>query len=239
MNTPNRHARAYPHDAVQEIADDVFAVRGSLLMNPLIRISRNMTVIRHAGELSLINPIRLNEAGIAELQRLGKISRILTLGALHGIDDAWYRDHFGVECWARPGSLKYPLPATYRLLDEGQPLPFPDARLFCFHGTQPESALLLRRGKGLLITCDAVQHYGDYRHASPVAKVLLPLLGFPKTTLVGPIWLKAVTPAGGTMRKDFERLLELQFDSLFAAHGSFLPDGAHCAVEAAVRKAFG
>lgn len=207
-------------------------------MNPLIRISRNMTVIRHAGELSLINPIRLNEAGITALQHLGTISRILTLGALHGIDDAWYRDHFGVECWARSGSLKYPLAAGCRLLDERQPLPFPEAQLFCFRGTQPESAVLLRRGEGLLLTCDAIQHYGDYRHASPVAKMLLPFLGFPKTTLVGPMWLKAVTPSGGSMRKDFERLLELQFDSLFAAHGSFLSEGAHSAVEAAVRKAF-
>jgi len=234
-----RHAPAYPHDDVLEIAHDVFAVRGSLSMNPLVRISRNMTVVRHAGELSLINPVRLNEAGIGALQRLGRIRRIVTLGALHGIDDAWYRDHFDVECWARPGSRKYPAPDDYRLLDEQQPLPFPDAQLFCFRGTQPESALLLRRGRGLLLTCDAIQHYGDYRHASPVARLLLPLLGFPQTTLIGPIWLKAVTPAGGTMRGDFERLLELEFDSLFAAHGSFLPEGAHRAVEAAVRKAFG
>jgi hypothetical protein len=236
---PGAHAPAYPHDAVQQIADDVFAVRGSLLMNPLIRISRNMAIVRHGGELSLINPIRLNDAGLGALQRLGKIRRIVTLGAMHGLDDAWYREQFGVECWARPGSRKYPSPVDCRLLDEQQLLPFPDAQLFCFHGTQPESALLLARGQGLLLTCDAIQHYGDYHHASPVAKLVLPLLGFSKTTLIGPIWLKKVTPAGGTLRGDFERLLQLKFDSLFGAHGSFLPAGAHVAVEAAVRKAFG
>lgn len=233
------HAPAYPHDPVQEIAEDVFAVRGSLLMNPLIRISRNMAVVRHAGELSLINPVRLNDAGIDALERLGRIRRIMTLGALHGIDDAWYRARFGVESWARAGSRKYPPPQDYRTLGEQHPLPFPDAQLFCFHGTQPEAALLLRRGAGLLLTCDAIQHYGDYRHASPAAKLLLPLLGFPKTTLIGPIWLKAVTPPGATMLAEFQRLLALKFDSLFAAHGSFLPEGAHAAVEAAVRKTFG
>lgn len=233
------HPPAYPHDALQEIADDVFGVRGSLLLNPLIRISRNMAVVRHAGELSLVNPIRLNEAGIAALQRLGKVRRILTLGALHGRDDAWYRNRFGVESWARPGSSRYPAVPGHHLLDEQQPLPFPQAQLFCFRGTEPESALLLGRGPGLLLTCDAIQHYGDYHHASPAAKLLLPLLGFPKTTLIGPIWLKAVTPAGGSLRGDFERLLQLPFDSLFAAHGSLLPEGAHRAVELAVRKAFG
>lgn len=233
------HAPAYPHDPLQEIADGVFAVRGSLRMYPLIGISRNMTVVRHAGELSLINPIRLNDAGLSALQGLGRIRRIVSLGALHGLDDAWWRAHFDVECWARPGSRKYPPPEGYRLLDEQANLPFPDAQAFCFNGTQPETALLLRRGPGLLLTCDALQHYGDYHRASPAARLLLPLLGFPKTTLVGPIWLKAVTPPGASMRADFERLLALRFDSLFAAHGSYLPSGAHAAVQAAVRKAFG
>ena len=239
MKERSVHPPAYPHDAIVEIAPDVFAVRGSLVMNPLIRISRNMAIVRHAGELSLINPIRLDEAGVAALQRLGAIRRIVTLGALHGQDDAWYRERFDVECWTRPGSRRYPALEGYRLLDEHQPLPFPDARLLCFQGTQPESALLLQRGRGLLLTCDAIQHYGDYRHASAVARMLLPLLGFPRTTLVGPMWLKEVTPAGGSMRGDFERLLQLEFDGLFAAHGSFLPEGAHRAVGLAVRKAFG
>lgn len=239
MNSPARHAPAYPHDAFQEIADDVFALRGSLLLNPLIRISRNMTVVRHAGELSLVNPVRLNEAGIEALQRLGRVRHLVSLGALHGIDDAHYRARFDVSCWARPGSRKYPPPVGHQRLDEAQPLPFPGAQAFCFQGTQPETALLLQRGAGLLLTCDAIQHYGDYHHASPMARLLLPLLGFPKTTLIGPIWLKAVTPPGASMRGDFERLLQLKFDSLFAAHGSFLPTGAHQAVEAAVRKAFG
>jgi hypothetical protein len=238
MGEPQPHAPAYPHDAVEAIGDDVFAVRGSLLMGPLLRISRNMAVVRHAGELSLINPIRLNDHGIAALQQLGRIKRIVTLGALHGIDDAWYRQQFGVECWTRPGSRRYPPPAGYHRLDESTPLPFPDAQVFCFNGTQPESAILLTRGAGLLLTCDAIQHYGDYRHASTAARLLLPLLGFPKTTLVGPIWLKAVTPPGGSMRADFERLLQWRFDRLFAAHGSLLPSGAHAAVQAAVRKAF-
>lgn len=232
------HAPAYPHDAIQPIADEVFAVRGSLLLNPLIRISRNMAIVRQDGELSLINPLRLNDAGMAALQRLGRIRRIVSLGALHGIDDAWYRQQFQVETWARPGSRKYPPPPGYRLLDPTQPLPFAGARLFCFHGAQPESALLLDRGEGLLLTCDALQHYGDYHQHSAMARLVMPFIGFPKTTLVGPIWLKAVTPAGSSLRADFERLLQWRFDSLLSAHGSLLATGAHAAAEAAVRKAF-
>jgi hypothetical protein len=83
-----------------------------------------------------------------------------------------------------------------------------------------------------------VQHYGDYHQHSPFAKMVMPFIGFPKTTLVGPIWLKEVTPRGGSLRGNFERLLQWRFDSLMSAHGSFLARGAHAAVAAAVRKAF-
>ena len=66
----------------------------------------------------------------------------------------------------------------------------------------------------------------------------MPLIGFPKTTLVGPIWLKMMTPAGGSLETEFRRLLELEFDSLLSAHGSLLRGGAHEAVAQAVDRAF-
>jgi hypothetical protein len=207
-------------------------------MNPLIRISRNMGIVRHDGALSLINPIRLNEAGVAELERLGKVKRIIRLGSLHGLDDAWYVNSFDAEFWCRSGSQKYPLPVIDVELRESEPLPFPNAKLFCFNCLQPESALLLERGNGLLLTCDAIQHYGDYRHMSPLARMILPFIGFQKTTIVGPIWLKAMTPEGGSLRDDFDKLLTLDFDSLLSAHGSFLHTGARRAVEAAISRAF-
>jgi len=232
------HAPAYPHDDPTEIAPDVFLVRGSLRMNPLIRISRNMTIVRQDGELSLINPIRVDERGLAALRRLGRVRRIVSLGALHGIDDPWWRDTHGVETWVRAGSSRYPAPAEHRPLEPGRPLPFADARLFAFGSIEPESAILIERGNGLLLTCDSLQHYGDYRHMSPAARVVLPFIGFPKRMVVGPIWLKAMTPPGGSLRGDFERLLEWRFDSLVAAHGSFLPAGAHRAARAAVDAAF-
>jgi len=123
--------------------------------------------------------------------------------------------------------------------DESTELPFPDATLFCFQGlVQPEAALLLRRGPGLLITCDSIQNYGDYRFNNLPARLLMPLIGFPKTTLVGPIWTKMMTPEGGSLESEFRRLLELDFDQLLSAHGSLLETGAHQACERAVDKMF-
>ena len=66
----------------------------------------------------------------------------------------------------------------------------------------------------------------------------MPWIGFPKTTVVGPIWLKLMTPAGDSLADEFERLLEMDFDALLAAHGSWLESGARESVRAAVHRAF-
>jgi hypothetical protein len=66
----------------------------------------------------------------------------------------------------------------------------------------------------------------------------MPFIGFPKTTVVGPIWLKIMTPEGGSLQTEFERLLTLDFDRLLSAHGSLLTSGAKDSVAAAIRRAF-
>ncbi|MHC4507073.1 MAG: hypothetical protein ACYTFI_27640, partial [Planctomycetota bacterium] len=83
-----------------------------------------------------------------------------------------------------------------------------------------------------------IQHYGDYRHNSLLARLVMPFIGFPRTTIVGPVWLKLMTPEGGSLESEFRRLLGLDFDTLLSAHGSLLRGGAHAAVERAVDRAF-
>ena len=232
-------APAYPHGSPQPIADDVFVVRGSIKMNPIIRISRNMVVIRHGGELTLVNPIRLSGGGLAELDGLGKVTNLLRLGAFHGLDDPFYMQRYQPTFWSQTGGTTYTKPNIDRELSEGCELPFPGATFFAFEGTiQPEGAIVLDKGAGLLLTTDAIQHYGDFSYSNFPARVMLPLLGFSKTTLVGPIWLKFMTPEGASLKDNFTRLLQLPFDSVVAAHGTLLADGGHAATTRAVQKAF-
>ena len=47
-----------------------------------------------------------------------------------------------------------------------------------------------------------------------------------------------MTPEGGSLKSEFERLLTLDFDRLLSAHGSLLTAGAKDSVAMAVRKAF-
>lgn len=233
-NTP-----IYPHGNIEEIAEDLFMLRGSIRMNPLVRITRNMGIVRHGNELSLINPVRVNPKVEAQLLALGDIKHVIRLGCFHGIDDPYYVEKFAAKMWAQPGGTTYTEPKIDSPLGSDAALPFGDAQLFEFEGTnQPESALLIRRGKGVLFTCDAIQNYGDYSYNNLAAKILMPFIGFPKTTIVGPIWLKIQTPEGESLESEFRRLLELEFDCLLSAHGTLLQSGAHAAVERAIDKAF-
>ena len=233
-NTP-----IYPHGNVEEIAEDIFMLRGSIKMNPLLRITRNMGIIRNGDELSLINPVRVSAKVEAQIAKLGQIKHVIRLGCFHGADDPYYVEKFGALMWAQLGGTTYTVPKIDKELDSVAPLPFDNAEIFEFAGTtQPESALLIKRGTGILFTCDAIQNYGDYSYNNIAAKVLMPFIGFPRTTLVGPIWLKYQTEEGETLELEFRRLLELKFDCLLAAHGTLLETGAHVAVERAIKKAF-
>ena len=233
-NTP-----IYPHGNVEEIAEDIFMLRGSIKMNPLLRITRNMGIIRNGDELSLINPVRVSAKVEAQIAKLGQIKHVIRLGCFHGVDDPYYVEKFGAQMWAQLGGTTYTVPKIDKELDSVAPLPFDNAEIFEFAGTtQPESALLIKRGTGILFTCDAIQNYGDYSYNNIVAKILMPFIGFPRTTIIGPIWLKYQTPEDETLEPEFRRLLGLKFDRLLAAHGTLLKTGAHAAVERAVNKAF-
>lgn len=230
---------ACPHGAVEKIADDIYMVRGSIKMNPLIRITRNMAIVVQDGEVTLVNPVRLNQAGLRQLDALGTVKHVVRLGEFHGLDDPFYMDRYAPEFWCQEGGSTYEEPSIDRVLTEGGALPFTGAQLFCFETSNfVESALLLNTGKGVLLTCDAIQNYGDFSNNNLFAKIMMPFLGFKKTTMIGPIWLKGATPKDGSLRSEFDRMLALEFDCLLSAHGTLLKTGARGAVEKAIKTAF-
>ena len=229
-----------PHGPIEALTERVYAVRGGVRIKRVLRISRNMAIVRDNAELTLVNPVRLDADGEAALEELGAVKRILRLGAMHGQDDAYYKHRFGAEFWSQPGGAVYPGPSIDCPLTADSGLPIAGAELFCFVGIrEPEAALLVHDGPGVLLTCDAIQHYADYSNHNLMARLVMPLLGFRRGAVLGPIWLKAMTPEGASLRGEFERLLELDFDMLLAAHGTWLSSGAKLGVKEAVARAFG
>lgn len=125
-----------PHEPIETIAEDLFMARGSFRLNAITRISRNMAVMRQGDELTLINPLRLDERELGRLDSLGAVKHVLRLGAMQGQDDPFCMDRYRPTFWCQEGGTLYPKPAIDRVLSEGGALRFPNVKLLCFRATK-------------------------------------------------------------------------------------------------------
>ncbi len=234
------HPAVQPHRPLEKLVDDVYWVQGSIRMGPGMRINRNMVVVRQPREVIILNPVRVDEATEAEIEGLGPVNHILRLGYFHGMDDGHYVERFGASLWCQAGSDRYDEPLPDLIMGERTELPIEGARLFVFRkANHPECAVLIPQGGGLLVTCDSVQHHLGTPMCSLLAKVAMRAMGFVKPMNIGPPWLKENTPEGGSLRPDFERLLQLDFDRAVGAHGTACHGGAKEALRATVARVFG
>jgi hypothetical protein len=222
-----------PHHDLVPIFDDAWYLQGSVSFKPMIVLVRNMVVLRHDGELTLINAIRLNDAGEAALAALGEVVNVVQIGG-HGMDNAYYADKYAAKMWGVPGVVP---DGGHEMSAED--LPHPGLTLFLFQDTrQPEAALLLNTGGGLLITCDSVQHWVPSDLMSFVARMVTAKMGFQHPAQIGPPWRKKMTPEGGSLKPDFERLLELPFTHLIGGHGGLARDNANELLKATIARTF-
>src|SRR5262249_23409534 len=126
---------ALPHGRLTEVFPDVFfitCVMMTVLMVAPWQFSRNMTVVRDGGALTLINAIRLNKTGLAQLEALGRIANVVKIASMHGRDDTFYRQRYGAKFWAPAGmSHENGLAADQELRPNGEP-PFTGCDVFIF-----------------------------------------------------------------------------------------------------------
>ena len=233
-----KYAPAYAHNAIEELFENVFWVHGSIKIAPGMTMNRNMIILKQGSELTLVNPVRLNNLEETKLSALGNIKRVLRLGDFHGLDDQYYIDRFDAEFWCQKGQSTYKAPIPDTIIEEDTPSPIANSAFFIFSKAKfPEAALLLKDHR-LLITTDSIQNLTSWSYTTLLTKVVLRLMGFKKELLIGKPWIKRVTPKGESMRDDFERLLNLDFDHLIAAHGTLLRDNAKPALQQVVAKTF-
>ncbi len=229
MNQIKSVPPAEDHGAIEEILQDIFFVTGSIVMkSPLpMRLSRNMTIIRQDGTLTLVNSVRLNDNGLAALEALGTVEHVIRLAAFHGMDDPFYKSRYDATVWSvdaayvagfgGPGQeASYLQPDV--VLDAGTDLPLRDARFIEFTSARPhEGLLLLQRDGGIIVSGDCLQNWATTnRYFNLPAKVVMRLMGFIKPHNIGPGWLKAAKPDPAEVRS----LLEIDFDTVLPAHGS-------------------
>ncbi len=231
---------ALSHGDIEEVFPDVFFVSGAMetvLQDMDWKFSRNMTVVRDGERLIIVNSVRLGEEGLAELERLGRVTDVVRLGSLHGRDDPFYVDRYGAEYWAMPGmEHETGLQATSTLTQES-PLPISDASLFDFRTTRiPEGILCLDRAGGILIACDALQNWvAPDEYFSDASRELMQQMGFFQPANLGPVWVQRAEPGAD----DFARLKALSFKHVLCGHGDPLRDTAHQDYCATFNRIFG
>ena len=230
---------AFPHDKIEQLFNNVFWVHGSIRVGPGMSMNRNMIVVQESEDLFLINPIRLCEEGEKDLNSLGKVKTVIRLGDFHGLDDCYYVDKYRAEFWCQEGQETYKSPTPTKLITSDFELPIKNSIVFQFSTAIYPEAVLFLRDHRLLITTDSVQNWTDWSYTTWLTRLPLRTLGFKMALLIGKPWLKRVTPRGGSMLGDFEKLLGLNFDNLIGAHGTPLIGGAKNQLEEVVKETFG
>lgn len=195
--------------------------------------SRNMVVVREGERLVVLNSMRLGEAGLEQLDRLGKVTDVVRLAGFHGVDDPFYKDRYDATVWGLQG-MYYQQgfdPPTeggnnYFKLDRfltPDELPLSGASLHTLDTTPPDALLHLDREGGILITGDSLQNWGSAdRYFSLLGRVMMKRWGFLRPHQLGPGWIKATKPATEQIRG----LLDLDFEHLLPAHGTAVVGGA-------------
>ena len=143
---------AQPHGDIEEVFPDVFFVTGTttpVFQGERWQYSRNMTVVRHETSLTLINTVRLDDAGLAALERLGTVENVVKLGGFHGIDDAFYVDRYGATLWGLPGAEHESGKQSDRFLGEDAPFPRGLARMPRGLASLPGCSPLMQMAKPL------------------------------------------------------------------------------------------
>lgn len=218
---------AHSHGDIAMLFPDIYFITGTAAMGGRLpmRFSRNMTILRQNEELTLINTVRLSEAGLSALDELGKVEHIIRLAGFHGMDDPFYQNRYGAKVWSvdapyvagfGDGSEPYLEPDV--VMDEHTALPVQGARLMLFKSAKPkEGLLLLEREDGIIVSGDCLQNWAKTdRYFSFPAKIMMPIMGFIKPHNVGPGWRKVARPDTAEVKT----ILDMEFSHVLPAHGA-------------------
>lgn len=215
------YAPSRRHGELTEVFKDVYFVTGTTCPNfdgETWQFSKNMTVVREGEDLTLINTLRLDEAGLEQLDSLGTVKNVVRLGAFHGMDDAFYVDKYSAKLWAMSGISDERGKTVDNELIEGGAMPFSGCSVFRYKTSDmPEGLLIIDRAGGILVSCDSLQNWEEVDQYFDEASAQKTVgAGFIKPANVGPGWMRFANPE----KKDFDAVLDLNFQHLLSAHGT-------------------
>jgi hypothetical protein len=217
-----------PHGEIQEVLPGLFFVTGTIGMpGPLpVRFSRNMTIVREGDRLILVNTVRLDDAGLAALDKLGKVTDVIRLAGNHGSDDPFYADRYKAKVWALKGQrytagFDTKAPDTYFEAqveaDVSTTLPISGARLYLIHSDPSEGLLVLPAHGGTVISGDCLQNWATSdAYFNWLGRGMMRMMGFIRPHNIGPGWLRQCKPP----KEELTGILGLSFVNVLPAHGT-------------------
>jgi hypothetical protein len=239
------HPPAYKHGELREVLPGLHVVTGTVKLPGAlpVRFSRNMTVVRQGERLVLVNSVRLDDAGLAALDKLGRVTDVVRLAGNHGSDDPFYAERYGAKVWAIKGQrytagFDTSSPTTYftphHEVDASAELPIAGATLFVIDSKPSEGLLVLADHGGVVVSGDCLQNWAAAdEYFSWLARPMMKLMGFIKAHNVGPAWLKACKPPKDQLRA----ILDLTFANVLPAHGAPVLGDARERYRAALERA--
>jgi len=197
-----------------------------------------MYIVRHNGELSLINTIRLPADREAELLALGTIKHVFSIGFEHGRDDPYYVEKFGATYWTMQGMNTRGLKID-RVLNSKTSLPFADGSVYVLSAgavsKRPEAVIHVAREGGVLMVCDFLTNYdAPWTFYSSLGKLIVNQVKGKPGSVLAP-WTSGVLKGGATVemiKADVAATLALgAFDCLLFSHGPPLKPNASTLVK--------
>ncbi|HTR50310.1 MAG TPA: hypothetical protein VMJ10_06350 [Kofleriaceae bacterium] len=243
-HVPRLHPPALPHGELREVLPGLYFVTGTVRMpGPLpVRFSRNMTVVRSGERLVVVNSVRLDDAGLAALDKLGKVTDVVRLAANHGMDDPFYAERYGAKVWVVKGQrytagFATSKPETYftpdHEMDASTALPIANAKLFVMDAQPPEGLLVLADHGGIVISGDCLQHWAQPdEYFNWLARIAMRAMGFIKPYNIGPAWLKQCKPP----KEQLCAILDLSFANVLPSHGAAVLGDARERYRAAIER---
>lgn len=197
----NEYFPLLPHGKLQNILPGIYTVQGSMRLFGLFRYSRSMTILCDKKRIGLLNPVRVDEDTLEEIEKIGDINYIFKIGQLHSVDIPFYMDRFSPELWINPSDpflSKYPDALSF---EDEKKIPLLAGKVKVITDSNiAESVIFTPEHGGCLHSCDAFVNMG----VDPYHNLLTAFLSrfLPKPTYIGPNWVKIAKPP-----EDFHKVM--------------------------------
>ena len=210
---------------LRAIADNLWVVDGTIQMPPG-PLPRRMTIARLAsGDLVVFSAIALDEAGMAEVNALGRPAFLVVPNAFHRQDAPEWKRRYPNMVVVAPELARAAVDEVVRVDDTVGDFGDPTVRFVPIAGTQGESALIIEHRTGAtLVVNDLIANVQDARG---IMKLVLTLMGFAGSRPQVPRMFKqrAVTDAA-LVATQFRQWADIPgLARIVVSHGAIIEDG--------------